>query len=180
MGNVNALALGPGILKTAVLGSAEPVSLVAAWDGAWADLGYTFTGHVFKFTTESEEVEVAEELLPVLEVDVKQVGSVVFTSAEVTATNLQRAQNGGTILTPGGYVTFEPPLPGATGFRMYGWQSSDGSERFVWRKCKNTGDMEINRAKGADKAGIPFELKLLSPGSGIPAWKWWGSTPDRA
>lgn len=180
MANVDALALGPGLLKTAVLGSTEPASLVAAWDTAFVDIGYTFTGHVFTFTTETEEIEVAEEKMPVDEIDVKQVGKVVFTSAEITAFHFSLAQNGGTILTPSGYVTFEPPLPGVAAVkRMYGWQSDDGTERFVWRKCRNSGDMEIERKKGADKAGIPFEIKLLSPGPGIAAWKWWGSTPAR-
>ena len=179
MGSVDALSLGPGTLKTALSGTPEPASLTAPWDGGWIDLGYTFEGHTFKFTTETQEVEVAEELLPVAEVDVKQVGSVEFVSAEVTAFHLQLAQNGGTITTPSGYVTFEPPLPGTTGTRMYAWQAQDATERVVWRKVRNAGDMEISRRKGGDKAGIPFELKLLSPGSGIAPWKWWGSTPAR-
>ena len=179
MGNVDALSLGPGTLKTAVSGTPEPASLTAPWDGGWIDLGYTFEGHSFTFNTETEEVEVAEELLPVAEVDVKQVGGVNFTSAEVTAFHLYLAQNGGTILTPSGYVTFEPPLPGQTLTRMYAWQSTDATERVVWRKCRNTGDMEMARRKGGNKTGIPFSLKLLSPGSGIAPWKWWGSTPAR-
>lgn len=181
MGNVNALALGPGTLYTAVLGTPEPASLTAPFDAAIAALGYTFEGHTFTFTTETEEVEVAEEKMPVDDVPTKQVGTVEFILAEVTATNLQRAQNGGTIVSAGSYVTFEPPGPDDVPVaRMYFWQSTDSTERMVWRKCKNAGDMEMNRRKGADKAGIPFELKLLAPGAGIKAWKWWGALPDRA
>lgn len=180
MGNVNAMSWGPGTLKVAPLGTAEPATLAAAWDGAWVDLGYTHEGHAFTFTTETEEIEVAEELLPVAEVDVKQTGTVEFVLAEVTASNLERACNGGTIVSGGGFVTFEPPAPGSSNTRMYAWQATDNTERIVWRKLRNTGDMEIARRKGAEKAGIPMELKLLSPGSGIKPWKWWGSLPDRA
>lgn len=177
MGNLNAISLGVGTLRVAVLGSAEPASLTAPWDGAWVELGYTFEGHSWTFTMETEEVEVAEELMPIDEIDVKQSGSIEFTSAEVTAFHWSVACNGGTILTPSGYVTFEPPLPGATATkRMLGWESQDGTERIVWRKVRNSGDVEQTRSKGADKAGIPMSMKMLSPGAGIPAWKWWGST----
>lgn len=181
MGNVNAMSWGPGILYVALVGTPEPASLTASWDGAWTQLGYTFEGHAFTFTTETEDIEVAEELLPVATVDTKQTGTVAFTLAELTARNLQRALNGGTIFDAGSYVTFEPPLPGTTSafFRMYGWQADDGSERFVWRKCRNQGEMEITRRKGAEKAGIPMEVALLSPGTGTPAFKWWGSSPNR-
>lgn len=181
MGNVNAMSWGPGTLYVAVVGATEPASLIAAWDAAWVPLGYTFEGHAFTFTTETEDIEVAEELLPVATVDVKQTGTISFTLAEMTAKNLQRALNGGTIVDGGAYITFEPPLPGTTSsfFRAYGWQSDGGDERFVWRKCRNGGEVEIARRKGAEKAGIPYELALLSPGSSTPAFKWWGDSPDR-
>lgn len=179
MGNANAIALGPGTLKTAVLSSAEPASLVAPWDGAWVDLGYTFEGHTFTVSTEVEEVEVAEELEPLFYVPVKRVGTVAFILAEVTATNLSRALNGGTIVTQSGYVTFEPPDLGEEVRRMYAWQSTDAEERMVWRQVFNQGDVEINRRKGSEKAGIPFEANLEKP-SGLKPWKYWAATPDRA
>lgn len=180
MANTNAISLGPGTLKTAVLGSLEPASLTAPWDGAWVDLGYTHEGHTFTFATDVEEVEVAEELMPILYTSVKQTGTVEFMLAEITATNLSRALNGGTILTPGGYVTFEPPTLGQEVRRMYGWESTDAQERFVWRRCLNSGDVAIQRRKGSDKAGIPFSLNLEVPGVGIKPFKYWASTPDRA
>lgn len=180
MGNLQAISLGPGTLKTALLGTPEPASLTAPWDGGFIDLGYTFEGHAFKWTQETEEVEVAEELLPIDEIDTKQVGGVELILAEVTAFHFQLACNGGTILTPSGYVTFEPPLPGTVATkRMYGFESTDGTERIVWRKVRNAGELEMSRKKGADKAGIPLSLKLLSPGTGIPPWKWWGASPAR-
>ena len=153
MGNVNAIALGPGTLYTAAVGAAEPATLVAAWDAAWTDLGYTFEGHTFSSESTVEEVEVAEELVPLLYVTTKVVAKAEFTLAEVTATNLSR--------------------------RAYAWQSTDGEERMVWRQCFNSGTVEINRRKGADKAGIPFELNLEKP-SGLQPWKYYAVSPDRA
>lgn len=179
MGNVNAIALGPGTLKIAVVGAPEPATLTAAWDAAWTDLGYTFEGHAFTWTTEVEEVEVAEELLPVAYVPVKAVGKVTFTLAEVTATNLSRAVNGGTIVAGSGFVTFEPPTLGTEVRRAYAWESQDAEERFVWRQCFNSGDIEITRRKGSEKAGIPFELNLEKP-AGVQPWKYYAISPDRA
>ena len=179
MGNVNAIALGPGTLYTAAVGAAEPATLVAAWDAAWTDLGYTFEGHTFSSESTVEEVEVAEELVPLLYVTTKVVAKAEFTLAEVTATNLSRALNGGTITTGSGFVTFEPPAIGAETRRAYAWQSTDGEERMVWRQCFNSGTVEINRRKGADKAGIPFELNLEKP-SGLQPWKYYAVSPDRA
>lgn len=179
MPNPNAIALGPGTLKTAIVGAAEPASLVAPWDPAWVDLGYTFEAHTFTVTTTVEEVEVAEELEPLFYVPTKRVGKVAFILAEVTATNLSRAMNGGTIVTGSGFVTFEPPDLGSETRRAYAWESTDAEERFVWRQCFNQGDVEINRRKGAEKAGIPFELNLEKP-AGIKPWKYYAITPDRA
>lgn len=178
-GNPNAISLGPGTLKTAVVGAAEPASLVAAWDAAWVDLGYTHEAHTFTVTTTVEEVEVAEELEPLFYVSTKRVGKVAFVLAEITATNLSRAMNGGTITVGSGFVTFEPPLIGAESRRAYAWESTDAEERFVWRQCFNSGDVAIGRRKGAEKAGIPFELNLEKP-SGLLPWKYWSITPDRA
>jgi hypothetical protein len=178
MANPEAIALGPGWLYTAILGTPEPASLIAPWDPAWALMGYTHEGHSFTVTPEFEEVEVAEELYPVAYAPTKASGTVEFIAAEITAMNMQRANNGGVIFTGSGFVTFEPPELGQETRRMYGWQATDGTERFVWRRCLNQGDIEMARRKGAEKAGIPFSLNLEKP-TGVQPWKWWGSSPLR-
>lgn len=162
MGNPAATSLGPGLLYTAPLGTTEPADLVSAWTG-WAALGYTFDGNVFRYKLNVDPVEVAEELDPVRYAPTGRVTKVTFTLAEITATNVKRALNGGTITTGSGFVTYDPPAPGTEVRAMYGWQSDDGQERWIFRQCISSGDIEISRKKGADKAGIPFELNLEKP-----------------
>lgn len=170
MGNPDLLALGPGVLYTAPIGSSEPTDLVAAWPGSWVQLGYTHEGNAFSYELTVENIEVAEELEPVDIVPTSRAIKVAFSLAEVTATNLQLALNGGTIATPTGLVTFEPPDTNNMTKRMYGWESNDAEERWIYRKCFNSGTVEIPRRKGADKAVIPFELMLMKP-TGVAPFK---------
>jgi hypothetical protein len=165
MGNPNAIALGPGTLYVAALGSTEPTDLASAWAAAWVAMGYTHDGNVFGYQLNVDPVEVAEELDPIRYTPTGRTIKLTFTLAEITATNLQRALNGGTIVAGGGFVTFEPPAFNTEVRKMYGWQSDDGQERWVFRQCLSTGNIEASRKKGADKAGLPFELNLEKPAS---------------
>lgn len=165
-GNPAALALGPGILYIAVLGTTEPTDLTTPWatvSANWITLGYTDEGSKFNYSVNSENVEVAEELDPVAVALTSRDLSLAFALAEVTATNLKRALNGGTIVSGAGIVTFEPPDLGEEVRTMLGWESEDHSERWVYRKCLQTGNMEMSRAKGAAKATINCEFKLERP-----------------
>jgi hypothetical protein len=163
MGNPNQISLGPGVLKVAAVGSAEPTDLVSAWPAAYTDLGYTFEGSEFSNELSTANVEVAEELYPLYIVPTGIVTQVKFVLAQLTARNMQLACNGGTILTGSGYVTFDPPAAGTPTRYMYGWQSDDGQERWIFRQCLNGGTTTVQRKKGADKAGIAFELNLEKP-----------------
>ena len=163
MANPNQISLGPGVLKQALLGSAEPTDLISAWAAAWTDLGYTFDGSEFSNQLNTAPVEVAEELYALAIVPTGIVTQVKFVLAQVTARNLQLACNGGTILTGSGFVTFDPPPAGVPVRYMYGWQSDDGQERWIFRQCLNGGTTTMTRKKGADKAGIGFELNLEKP-----------------
>lgn len=179
MGNPNAISLGPGKLKYALLGSPEPTDLVSAWPGAYVDLGYTHEGSDFSYELETENVEVEEELDPLRVVPTGRVIQVKFVLAEITATNLKRALNGGTIVSGSGYVTFEPPAIGSEQRAMYGWESDDGQERWVFRQCFSGGTVEMSRRKGADKAGIAFELTAEKP-AGVQPFKVIMASPARA
>lgn len=163
MGNPNQLSLGPGLLKIAAEAAAEPTDLVTAWPAAYVDLGYTHDGNEFGHALTLAPVEVAEELDALFQAPTGRAISVKFVLAQITAKNLQRACNGGTIVTGSGYVTFEPPPAGVPTYYKYGWQSDDGQERWVFRKCINGGTATIPRKKGADKAGIAFELMCVKP-----------------
>jgi hypothetical protein len=165
-GNPATLALGPGSLYIAVLGTPEPADLVTPWASVsanWIQLGYTAEGSTFNYSVDSENVEVAEELDPIAVALTSRELSLSFALAEITAANLKRALNGGTITSGAGIVTFEPPDLGEEVRTMLGWESEDHTERWVYRKCLQVGSMEMSRAKGAAKATISCEFKLERP-----------------
>lgn len=170
-GNPAAIALGPGTLYIAVLGTTEPADLTTPWatvSANWIGLGYTDEGSKLNYSVDSEKVEVAEELDPIAVALNSRDLSLAFALAEMTATNLKRALNGGTIVAGAGIVTFEPPDLGEEARTMLGWESEDHTERWVYRKCIQLGAMEVNRAKGAAKATISCEYTLERPAAAKP------------
>jgi hypothetical protein len=173
-GNPGALALGPGKLYIAVLGTTEPADLTTPWASIspnWIPLGYTAEGSTFNYSVDSENVEVAEELDPVAVALTSREMNLDFALAEITARNLKTALNGGTITAGTGIVTFEPPDLGEEVRTMLGWESEDATERWVYRKCLQTGGMEMSRQKGAAKATISCSFKLEKPTSGAKPFK---------
>lgn len=171
-GNPKALSLGPGTLFRASLGSIEPVNLITAWPAAFARVGYTEDGSSFSYVPSFDPVEVAEELEPLDDAATGRALTVAFNCAEVTAENLRRAMNGGTV-TPGGagadtFKTFEPPELGEEEHCMLGFESEDGLERWVWRNCKQAGSVEMNRRKGAAKTTINNSFRVYKPAVGKP------------
>lgn len=179
MGNPAAISTGPGILFIASGGSAEPTDLITAWPSAWTNLGYTKEGNTYSHQPKVAAIEVAEEFYPIGYVTEAYESMVKFKLAENTASNLKRALNGGTITVGSGFVTFEPPAPGAEVRVMIGFQSQDGQERVVFRQCFQQGAIETDRKKGADYATIPVEFKLEKP-AGLQPWKHMFKSPDRA
>lgn len=182
-GTPGALALGPGKLNISPLGSTEPTDLVTAWsavDADWVGLGYTEDGSEFRYALTTEAVEVAEELDNVSTQTTGRASALAFSLAELTATNLKRALNGGTITAGAGIVTFEPPDLGAEVRCMLGWESEDATERWVFRQCFQVGDLAIPRRKGAAKAVIPCEFNLEKPATGSKLFKAIFAAPLRA
>lgn len=184
-GNPANIALGPGILKIAPLGTAGPANLDDAWVAAWTDLGYTNDGSTQSIAPAYEDVEVAEELEALDSIQTGRVLSVSFTLAENTSQNLKAALNGGTVTftTVGGGVTraftkFEPPALGVETHVMIGFEAEDGLERIFWRDCKQVGTVETARRKGAEKAGIPCEFRAYTPTSGPPFTRLSGRGSD--
>lgn len=167
-GNAGAVSLGPGTLYIAPLGTTEPTDLATAWatvSANWVQLGYTEEGSEFTYETSSEAVEVAEELDPVKVALTGRSPKLAFALAELTASNLKRALNGGTITSGTGIVTFEPPDLGAEVRTMIGFQSEDNTERWVYRQCLQTGSLGMARRKGATKTTIACEFSLEKPPS---------------
>lgn len=183
-GKPGALGLGPGYLYVAVLGTTEVPNndLTTPWEtvsAAWIALGYTNEGSTFKYSIDTEKVEVAEEIDPIAIAVTGRDMSVDFELAQITSTNLKLALNGGTITTGSGAVTFEPPALGQETRTMLGFQSEDLSERWIYRKCLQAGDMEISRRKGADKAAMSCSFTLEKPDDGGAPFKAILKTPVR-
>jgi hypothetical protein len=170
VGNPLNVTLGPGLLYIAALSSTEPTDLATGWPGAWTLLGYTEDGSKFTYTLTVGDVMVAEEFDPIKKVTTARQGLVEFSLAEMTATNLKRALNGGTIVSGGAFVTFTPPVPGAEVRTMLGFQSQDGLERWVWRQCLQGGAVALERRKAPNKTKIPMAFGLEKP-SGLDPFK---------
>lgn len=167
-GTPSAISLGPGYLYIAPLGTTEPTDLTTPWSTvapAWSALGYTSDGSEFTYKLDTDKVEVAEELDPIKNTPTGRESHVTFSLAEVTATNLKRAMNGGTITSGTGIVTFEPPDLGTEVRTMLGFESEDHTERWIFRQCFSNGEVKITRKKGADKAAIDVDFMLEKPPS---------------
>lgn len=166
-----AVRVGPGKLYIAPLGTAEPADLTTAWNAAFVALGYTDNGTEIVIDQTFEDVTVHEELEPVEIAQTARQVTVNFAAAEITATNLQRALNGGTITSGTGIVTFEPPAAGVYTPVMLGWESDDGLERFVFRRCINTGSTTMARRRAPDKATIGMSFRCTKP-TGAAVFKY--------
>jgi hypothetical protein len=162
-GNPAAVRVGAGRLLIAPLESTEPTNLSGSWHADWTELGYTDEGSVFTFDSTYEDVTVEEELDPILTEQTARVVNLSFAAAELTARNLQIALNGGDITTTSGVTTFEPPGVGDYTHVMIGWESNDGLERWIFRKCLQVGNVEIARRRAPNKATLPMQFRALKP-----------------
>lgn len=163
VGNSRAVRVGPGRLYVAPLDSIEPDDLATDWDAAWVPMGYTEAGSTFTFNNSFEDIMVAEEMEPIEVLQTTRNIEIAMALAEVTARNMQIGFNGGTILTPTGLVTFEPPVAGDYTPVMLGWESGDGLERWVFRRCIQTGSVAIARQKAPAKAQLPMTFRATKP-----------------
>lgn len=163
---------GPGKLYVGAVGATEPTDLTTALGVAWTYIGYTDAGSTFTYTPSYENIEVAETLLPISKVATGQEMTVEFAFAELTAQNLQKALNGATITPSGTGATsidkLEPLAFGVTETRTaLLWAADDASERWVFRRCLQTGAVSIARQRGAAKAVVSVTYSLETPSGGV-------------
>jgi hypothetical protein len=186
---LNAIALGPGYLFYAPIGTGLPANTVAGsvftdnWPGAWLLWGVTAEGHTFTNEISTDPVEVAEYLLPVSIQPTNIAGHVDFAVAQVHATNHKRVMNGGSIVSTGSggtqLNTYTPPDLAAMVRCMLGWESTDSTERYVWPQCFSGGIGGVQRQKGANKATLPVQFNLEQPAAGAP-WTYYTAGTARA
>ncbi len=175
---VPAVATEPGYLFWAPLGSTEPACTVVgsvftdSWPEAWLLLGATDAGSTFNYQISTEQIEVAEFLDPIRHVTTGRQGSISFALASISAANLKYAINGGTATVTGTTTTTKtelvPPRAGAEVRAMIGWESLDTTERLICYQCLSSGQIQVQRQKGAAKATIACEFSFEIPSSGDP------------
>jgi hypothetical protein len=183
---MNALALGPGFLYWAPLLTTLPANTVAGsvftdpWPGAWLLLGATDKGSEFAYELSTDNVEVAESLDPVAYVSTGRASGMSFDLANVHATNMKRAMNGGTLTVTGSGGTtlskLTPPDVGAEVRAMIGWESQDNTERLIGYQSFQIGKLAVNRRKGSDKALLACEFRFEKPSAGAPFDYWTAGT----
>lgn len=175
----DAIALGPGYLYKAPLGSAVPTNTVVGsvftdtWPVAWIPVGVTREGHEFSYQINTDNVLAAEYLDPLKIVTTGRNIGVAFEMMQLHLGNLKTSMNGATQTTVSGTTTTQltsltPPVLGQETRVMLGWESTDATERWVFTQCFNTGNVQIARRKGATNAGIPVAFGIEQPSSGFP------------
>ncbi len=176
----NALAFGAGALLWAPLGTSFPTNTVAGsvftdnWPVGWVLLGATREGHEFSYEIETEPVEAAEFLDPLVTVTTGRTVGMSFDLYQIHMTNMKRMLNGGTLSTSGSgatlLTTYTLPQIGQEVRCQIGWESNDGTERWWAMQCFNTGSVGITRQKGADNATLPVTFTMEPDASSQPVY----------
>jgi hypothetical protein len=177
--NAAATQFGSGTIYYAPLGTAEPTGPTATFDAAWLKVGYTENGSQMVITPAVTDLMVGESLDPVHVVVTGRTAMFEFAFAEMTATNLQRVLNGGTLATTGAYTTYVPPATGAATRCMLMWVSDDLLELWVLRQCLQVGTITRQNRK-ANLALYTAQFRLEIPSSGLELFKVWEATSIRA
>lgn len=169
MGTSSNVLLGPGLLYVAPIGTAEPASATATRDAAYRAVGYTESGTTVRFEITTEDIPVAEEFDPVAIETTGRATSVAFSMAEATRQNLALALNVGANAANTG--TLEPPDPG-TELRIMLMLETDEGARWLFRRCLQSGTIEMQRNKAPQKALLPVTFKLEKPTGAKPFIVW--------
>lgn len=168
-GTPSEVTTGPGTLYVAPIGTTEPASATATLDAAWRDVGYTDGGINTSFQTTTEPVEVDQEFWPVDRKTTGQSGSISTVLAQINRMNLALALNVGADAAATG--TIEPPAPGAEVEVMVLHKTDDGAI-WIFRRCLQSGAIEIGSAKAPAKRGIPVTFEMMKPDGALPFKVW--------
>lgn len=174
------LSFGAGYLLYAALGVSAPANTVVgsvftdSWPAGWNLLGVTREGHTLNIEIDTDTVEAAEYLDPLLTVTTGRTISSEFELMNIHLTNFKRAFNGGTLSTSGAGTTllstYTLPAIGAEVRCQLGWESVDNTERWWAMQAFQTGSVGIQRQKGADNASLPLTFTMEPDASSQPIY----------
>lgn len=172
-GNTANVHIGPGRLWYAPIGTAEPTSASAALPSAWTAVGYTEEGSEVAIELTVDEVEVAEELDPILYVNSKRTTTLSLQLAEATRKRLALVMGYGAGEDDSA-AALEPPTVGSEVGVMLVWDSqedADGNDdniRWIFRQAKPSGSVTLARRKSPEKSTIPVDFLIEKPASATP------------
>src|SRR3954463_8484937 len=174
-----ALSFGAGYLYYSALGVGVPANTVVGsvftdvWTG-WSLFGVTREGHTLNIGIDTDQVEAAEYVDPLLNVVTGRTITAEFEVMKIHLTNYKRAFNGGTKATSGAgttlLTTFTLPQIGAEVRQQIGWEAVDGTERWWGMQTFQTGSVGIQRKKGADNASLPLTFTFEPDASSQPIY----------
>lgn len=175
-----ALSFGAGYLFQAAAGVSAPANTVAGsvftdnWPVGWNLWGVTREGHTLNVEIDTEAVEAAEYVDPLINITTGRTVTTEFEVMQIHLTNFQRAFNGGTKSTSGAgatlLTTYTLPAVGAEVRCQIGWESVDGTERWWAMQAFQTGSVGIQRQKGADNASLPLTFTFEPDASSQPIY----------
>jgi hypothetical protein len=178
-----------GFLLWAPGGTALPANTVVGgvftdpWPVAWIPLGMTTTGSKIDDNATTSEIESAESYYPLAYRTTKRAAAVSFNLMNFTATNLARALNGATTTVTGTTTTtltqVDAPNPVNEIPCMIGYESLDGTVRWIGRQVRNSGNLSVALAKAPSTADIPWAANLEKPASAQP-YSWFTAGTARA
>lgn len=174
-GNSGNVQINPGRLYVAPLGTAEPTNNSSALPSAWRVVGYTDQGSAFNSNVTQSEVEVAEEVDPILFFVSKRVNTLAVAMAESTRQNLALALSDATnAFAANDDTPFEPPSLSNMGAVMLVHDTLDTpgatNVRWLFRQVKPGGNIELARRKAPQKRLIAVTFNLEVP-TGAAAFK---------
>ncbi len=148
---------GVGKLYVAALGTTAPTNATATIPDGWRGIGYTDAGATIGTETETEEIEVAEEYSPIRTVVTKISGTLEFSMAQATASNLALALNLGPNVSDDISVV-SPPVAGADVSVMLMLDTAQGA-RWIFYSGKNSSGLSLERVK-TGKTLIPVTFAI--------------------
>jgi hypothetical protein len=178
-----------GFLLWAPLGTALPANTVTggvftdAWPVAWIALGRTAAGSKIDENATTADLESAEDYYPLETRTTKRAAMISFNLLSFTASNLSRALNGAVTTVTGTGATLltqvSAPNPVNEVPSMIGYESLDGTARWIGYKLRNAGNLSIQMAKAPNMAQIPWTASLAKPATTQP-YDWFFAGANRA